>query len=194
MNETHIHNRPIAYDSILRKSREMGFSMISDLYMGSLLKTLVSSKPKGHFLELGTGSGLGTSWILDGMDRASKLITVDNDPEIIAIAKQYFGKDNRANLVCMDGGEWIKTYNGEPFDLIFADAWPGKFYEVPETLALVRPGGFYLIDDLLPGSDWPEGHQEKVDDLISYLDQRTDFELTKMQWSTGLIIATRKIE
>ena len=192
MNQTHIHNKPEIHDSIVRKSSEIGFSMNSDLYTGSLLKTLVASKPKGHFLELGTGPGLGTSWILDGMDLGSRLITVDNDPELITIAKQYFGKDERVDLICGDGGEWIRTYKGELFDLIFADAWPGKFYEVPETLALIKPGGFYLIDNLLPESDWPEGHQEKVDGLISYLEQRSDFELTKMVWSTGLIIATRK--
>jgi spermidine synthase len=38
----------------------------------------------------------------------SKIISVDNDPELITIAKQYFGHDSRVELVCADGSEWIK--------------------------------------------------------------------------------------
>ena len=47
------------------------FNMASDLYTGSLLKTLVASKPPADFFELGTGTGLATSWILTGMDKKS---------------------------------------------------------------------------------------------------------------------------
>ncbi len=40
--------------------------------------------------------------------------------------------------------------------------------------------------------NWPVGHQENVDALVGYLENRKDFNLTKMQWSTGIIIAARK--
>ena len=33
--------------------------------------------------------------------------------------------------------------------LSYADAWPGKFSQLEEALALLRPGGMYVIDDLL---------------------------------------------
>ena len=39
--------------------------------------------------------------------------------------------------------------------------------------------------------NWPEGHDENVDSLVSYLENREDFTLTKMNWSTGLIIAVK---
>jgi len=76
--------------------------------------------------------------------------------------------------------------------LIFADTWPGKFYDLEETLALIKPGGFYVIDDMNTQPDWPEGHQQKVHLLVEYLEQRDDFSLTKMNWSTGIIVATKK--
>ena len=78
------------------------------------------------------------------------------------------------------------------FDLIFADAWPGKYSEINEILDLVKVGGFYIIDDMLTQPNWPEGHQENVNKLIEYLENREDFHLTKMNWSTGIIIATKK--
>lgn len=191
MNDTSIHNIPETLPKIQEKSEEIGFTMPSDIYIGTLLKTLVSSKPRGRFLELGTGIGLSLSWMVDGMDEDSHLITVDNDPELSAIAKRYFGKDERLNITFQDGSRWIKTYDGEAFDLIFADAWPGKYSEIEEILQLVKIGGFYVIDDMAAQPNWPEGHEEHVAELISYLEARRDFTLTKMNWSTGLVIAVR---
>ena len=59
---------PPGYERILGRSREIEFPMNSDVLTGNLLRTLAASKPASAFLELGTGCGLGTSWILDGMD------------------------------------------------------------------------------------------------------------------------------
>lgn len=191
MNDTDILDKPKIHSEIERKCIEIGFTMPSDLYIGSLLKTLIASKPKGNFLELGTGIGLSLSWMVDGMDNESVLITVDNDQELIAIAEEYFGDDLRIQILCEDASNWIKTYTGTKFDLIFADAWPGKYSEIDEVLNLVKVGGFYVIDDMTAQPNWPEGHQENVNRLVSYLEKRKDFNLTKMNWSTGLIVAVK---
>lgn len=191
MNDSNIKDIPIIHSEIERKSKEIGFTMPSDVYIGTFLKTLVSSKPAGRFLELGTGIGLSLSWMVDGMDPSSTLITVDNDQELIDIAKHYFETDTRIEIVCEDGTSWIKNYGGEIFDLIFADAWPGKYSEIEEVLDLIRVGGFYIIDDMRAQLNWPEGHDKNVDRLVSYLESRTDFNLTKMNWSTGLIVAVK---
>jgi predicted O-methyltransferase YrrM len=191
MNQANIQDIPNIHKEIERKSKDIGFTMPSDMYIGTFLKTLISSKPAGRFLELGTGIGLSLSWMIDGMDASSSLITVDNDPELIDIAKQYFGTDSRVEIVCQDGTGWIKNYTGKSFDLIFADAWPGKYSEIDEVLDLINLGGFYIIDDMTAQPNWPEGHDRNVDRLVSYLESRTDFNLTKMNWSTGLIVAVR---
>ena len=52
-----ITNIPSQYEVITAISRQLDFNMASDIYTGSLLKTLVASKPGGRILELGTGSG-----------------------------------------------------------------------------------------------------------------------------------------
>ncbi|MEA1787731.1 class I SAM-dependent methyltransferase [Arenibacter sp. GZD96] len=192
MKDSNILNKPIIHSEIENKSKEIGFTMPSDLYIGTLLKTLITSKPKSNLLELGTGIGLSLSWMIDGMDPESKLISVDNDPKLIEIAENYFGKDKRVEIICADGTEWIKGYKGEKFDLVFADAWPGKYSEVDEILDLIEIGGLYIIDDMLAQPNWPDEHQENVDKLIEYLENRKDFNLTKMNWSTGIIIATKK--
>ena len=185
-------SRPALNVEIEEKTKEIGFAMPSDLYVGTLLKTLIASKPKSYFLELGTGTGLSLSWMVDGMDNGSTLITVDNDPDLIEIARGYFEDDVRVQMVCKDGSEWIKNYNGPKFDLVFADAWPGKYSELDELLELIERGGFYVIDDLLPQSNWPDGHQENVKRLVTYMENRKDLAITKLDWSTGLIIAVKR--
>ncbi|WP_282118052.1 O-methyltransferase [Maribacter aquivivus] len=192
MNDTNIQDIPKIHTEITRKSEEIGFTMPSDLYVGSFLKTLITSKPNGRFLEIGTGIGLSLSWMIEGMDADSKLISVDNDPALISIASSYFGDDDRVEVICKDGTDWINEYSGAKFDLIFADAWPGKYSEIDEVLDLLQVGGFYIIDDMTKQPNWPEGHEDNVIALTAYLEQREDLQLTKMNWSTGLIMAVKK--
>ncbi|MBD1262077.1 class I SAM-dependent methyltransferase [Maribacter polysiphoniae] len=192
MNDSNIQDTPRIYSALEETSRKIGFTMPSDLYVGTLLKTLVASKPKGKFLELGTGMGLSLSWLIDGMDEGSKIVSIDNDPELIKIAEENFGSDPRVSLLCGDGAAWIKENENQSFDLIFADAWPGKYSEIEEILSMVKVGGFYVIDDMEAQSNWPEGHELHVDGLVALLEERKDFIITKMNWSTGLVIAVKK--
>ncbi|RAI85987.1 O-methyltransferase [Algoriphagus yeomjeoni] len=191
MNLSEIVNRPRAHATIEAKSQEIGFDMPSDIYIGTLLKSLVASKPCGNFLELGTGIGLSLSWMTDGMDDCGNIISIDTDPQLTEIVSNFFMLDPRVNILCQDGAEWIKNYSGDKFDLIFADAWPGKYSELDEVLDLVKIGGIYVIDDMNEQPNWPEGHAQKVQNLVSTLEKREDFCMTKMDWSTGIILMTK---
>ncbi|MFB9843306.1 O-methyltransferase [Mucilaginibacter ginsenosidivorans] len=187
-----IHTHPKAYDSIKKATEALGFLQMSEISTCSLLKTLAASKPSGEFLELGTGTGLATAWILDGMDEESTLISLDNDETLLNVAKENLGVDKRLKLICTDGNEWIKANAKMRFSFIFADTWPGKYMMLDETLNMLAPGGFYIIDDMLPQSNWPDGHAEKVTNLLSILDSREDLAVTKMGWASGIVLAVKK--
>ena len=181
---------PVEYESIATATKALAFNMASDLYTGSLLKTLVASKPSARILELGTGSGLATSWILKGMDLNARLVTVENNAVLLEIAKQQL-KDNRIDFVLADGYDWLRNYQGAQFDLVFADAMPGKYDLFEEAFGMVKAGGFYIIDDMLPQLNWPAGHAERVEAFIGQLESRKDITLTKLNWSTGIIICVK---
>jgi len=134
MNDLEIKNIPDLYTQILEETEKRGFTMSSDLKICSLLRTLVVSKPDGSFLELGTGTGLSTSWILDGMSSNSTVISIDNDSGFQKVANKFLGSDNRLTLNETDGENWIKENSKLRFDLIFADTWPGKYSLLEETL------------------------------------------------------------
>ena len=142
--------------------------------------------------EIGTGIGLSLSWMIDGMDANSTITSVDNDSQLIEIATEFFGDDRRVHIVCQDGSKWIKDSKGNKFDLIFADAWPGKYSDLDQILELLKVGGIYVIDDMLAQPNWPEGHQDLVNELIEKLENRDDLQLTKLNWSTGIIIAVKQ--
>jgi predicted O-methyltransferase YrrM len=182
---------PKYYEQLKSESEKLGFNMPSDLQTGSLLRALAASKPGGRFLDLGTGTGLSLAWLAEGADSGSSLHTIDNSAHWQKVAKAIFAGDERINFYTGDGNYWLVNYSGEQFDLIFADAWPGKFGNLNTALKLVKPGGFYIIDDLLPQPNWPEGHQQNVDRLVNDLQNRTDFVHTPFNWSTGLMLFTR---
>jgi predicted O-methyltransferase YrrM len=190
MDDTVIRQIPPTLEAIRWESDQIGFALASEPKTGSLLRALVASKPRGRFLELGTGSGVGTAWLLAGMDSRSILISVDADPKVQEIAKRHLGHDPRVTFHLGDGGAFLESAT-QQFDLIYADAWPGKFTHLDRALALLAVGGIYFIDDLLPQPNWPEGHAPRVPALIGDLENRPGFVVTKLAWATGLMILVR---
>lgn len=191
MNDLHHLHEPEAWAALGSDTRALGFTMASEPLTCSLLRTLAASKPSSRFLELGSGTGLSTAWLLDGMDARSQLITVDHDERLLSVLRKHLGSDPRLTIVCADGDEFLRSLRGQHFDFIFADTWSGKYRLLDEALELIAPGGLYVVDDMLPQPNWPEGHAEKVAALVSTLEQRHDFHITKMSWASGVILATR---
>ena len=177
--------------SVEEDTERLGFTMASERDTGQLLRVLAATKPGGRLLELGTGTGLSACWLLDGMDADSQLLTVDNDEEVLEVARKHLGDDPRLAINCADGGDFLGSLSGERFDLIFADAWPGKFTHLGNALELMAVGGIYIIDDLLPQPSWPDGHAEKVPRLLTDLGSRDDLDLVELNWATGIVIATK---
>ncbi|MFJ8113578.1 O-methyltransferase [Streptomyces sp. NPDC096132] len=182
---------PAALPALRAEARAAGFIMSCEERTGSLLAVLAAARPGGRILELGTGTGEGTAWLLSGMSGAARLVTVELDPALQAVAREELGDDERVTFVAGDGGAWLEAYDGEPFDLVFADTWPGKFTHLDRALELVATGGIYLIDDLYPQPGWPEGHEASVERLLAELEGRKDFRCVRMAWASGLLMAVR---
>jgi len=185
---------PVALTEIERETASLGFTMASDALTGSLLRTLAAAKPGGRLLELGTGTGLATAWLLDGMDAGSTLLSVDDDPAVVAVARRHLGGDPRVRFVVTDGGACLAELarEGTRFDLVFADAWPGKYEHLERALGLVGEAGFYVVDDMLPQPSWPPDHAPRAEALARTLEARADLAVTTLGWSTGLIVAVRR--
>jgi 2-hydroxychromene-2-carboxylate isomerase/predicted O-methyltransferase YrrM len=182
--------RPSALPAIERDTAAVGFDMASDRATGALLRMLAAAKPGGRFLEIGTGTGLATAWLADGMDGGATLATIDSDESVAGVARRHLGEDARIEFRIGDAATILDQLSGA-YDLIFADAWPGKFAQLDRALDLLAPGGLYVIDDLLPQPNWPDGHGENVRRLLAELDARADLRSVRLDWSSGILIAAK---
>ena len=183
---------PATLDALLRRTRALGFDAACEARTGSLLRVLAASKPSGRLLELGTGTGVGTAWLLDGMDDAASLVSVDTDARVQAVAREHLGADSRLTLVQADALAFVAAQAPKSFDLVFADAWPGKFEGLDAVLALLKPGGFYVVDDLLPQPNWPGGdHADRVRLLLARLSAQAQAHTVALDWASGLAVLVR---
>jgi predicted O-methyltransferase YrrM len=194
LNDSVQPNPPPQLSAIQQATAAYGFGMPSESLTGALLRSLAASKPGGQLLELGTGTGLATAWLLAGMDATATLTSVDNDSGVQAIARAHLGQNPRVRFIHQPGEAFLESAAAkrEQYDLIFADTWPGKYWLLDETLGLLAPGGLFVIDDMLPQPNWPTGHPAKVAALIAGLEARHDFAVTKLAWASGLMLVTRR--
>src|SRR5689334_11755868 len=120
MNEHSTLRLPTKLTRIYTDTARLGFKMACEELTGNLLRTLAASKPSGAFLEIGTGTGVGTAWILDGMDAQSTLVTVERDEEVSAVAQRHLCKDERVSFLSMDAEAFLQESHDQQFDFIFA--------------------------------------------------------------------------
>lgn len=191
MDDQKIARVPVALEAIEDETARLGFDMPSERQTGSFLRTLVSGKPSGRILEIGTGTGLATAWMLDGLDTGGRIVSIDVDQDASGVAGRNLGGDARLHLIVSDALKWIGAYDGEPFDVIFADAMVGKYEGFELAWRNLAISGSYVIDDMLPQANWPDGHAANVTRLLSELDARADCQLVRMNWASGLVLVTK---
>ena len=138
----------------------MRFERSSISEVGRLLALVAAARPGGRFAEIGTGTGVGSAWIVSGMGPDASLGTVEVDDERAAAAQRLVADE--ANMRVLHG-DWHEVLPPEaPFDLLFFDGGGWKRSpphqmraESERALDLVAPGGVVAMDNLTPEHLWP---------------------------------------
>lgn len=123
----------------------------SDPEVGRLLEILARSIGARRMLEVGTAIGYGTLCLLRG-SADGRVVTIDPDPERLALARGYLEREGLADRV-----EWIEGRGLEVlakleggFDLVYLDALKTEYRRYLDlSLPLLRVGGLVVIDNLL---------------------------------------------
>jgi predicted O-methyltransferase YrrM len=126
INEDQFQPPPRLLASIMADTRELGFMKWCWPQVGALSRLMASLKPCGRLVEIGTGTAVGTRWLLDGLDLGATLTSVDTDPKVQAIARAHLGHDPRLTILNEDGATLIRREQQSSIDLIFADGGAGK--------------------------------------------------------------------
>ena len=119
---------------------------------GRLLKDLAAGIEGGVIGETGTGYGVGSAWIISGMQPTSRLVTIEIDAQRSSEVRDLLS--DHPNVVVLNG-DWKELANQGPFDMLFLDGG-GKREEQDLSVSMLNPGGFAVMDDLTPESHWPE--------------------------------------
>jgi predicted O-methyltransferase YrrM len=119
-----------------------------------LLQTLTAQVRGGVIGEMGTGAGIGTSWISLVLASDTRIVTIEIDEARSAAVRSLFAGDPRVAVVT---GDALDIAAHGPFDLLYCDAGPGKISDQARTIAMTKPGGLIYLDDLTPARndlDW----------------------------------------
>jgi hypothetical protein len=80
--------------------------------------------------------------------------------------------------------------SAERYDLIYADAWPGKFSHLDEDARAFAPRR-HLLHRRPVAADWPDGHAPKVPVLIDDIERRGSFVTVRLVRGSGLMLVVR---
>jgi len=111
----------------------------------ALLRVLVTGR---NVAEMGAAYG-ETAAVM--AETARSVVTVERDPERVAVARERLAA--LGNVELLEGDVYEQLRGRGPFDLVFVDGGlrPVTDERWDAILALVEPGGLLVKDDLTPG-------------------------------------------
>jgi predicted O-methyltransferase YrrM len=188
-----MYDLPAPVAQATQRAADAGFEYSCEPDAGRLLATLSAAVPPGgRILELGTGTGVGTAWIVYGVGARTDVtaVSVELDRATAAVAATgawpawlRFEADDAERALARLGG----------FDLIFADAPGGKWTGLDLTIAALNPGGVLLLDDMdLARYPQPE-HQKVVTGIRRTVLTHPDLVAAEFAAGSGFLLATRRI-
>jgi predicted O-methyltransferase YrrM len=165
------------------------FHMSSEPAMGALLRTLAATKPGGRLLEIGAGIGVGSAWILDGMDADARLTGLEVHEGVAAVCRDLLRHDERVEIITTDSSAWLAAYHGPKFDFVFIDTTITKFDRRDLVYPHLARGAILVADDLLPQSKWTDDHLPRVEQFRREIVTEPYLVPTLVDWASGVLVA-----
>jgi predicted O-methyltransferase YrrM len=137
------------------RAAEVGVSAV-DAPTGAVLRLLAATVGARTAVELGTGAGVSTLWLLRGLTSDGVLTTVDADGEHQRLAKASLADagvpSGRVRLIQGRALEVLPRLSEASYDVVFCDASRSENADYLEAaLPLLRPGGLVVFAGALGG-------------------------------------------
>jgi predicted O-methyltransferase YrrM len=125
--------------------------------VGSYLRHLAHILDAQSVVEIGTGSGVGALWVLEGMLPSGTLTSIDGEQEHSAIAKIALQDaqiaQSRFRLITNPAIEVMTKLADRAYDLvIFRDNAEDLHDAIIEAHRILRSGGVFVIDNFFGGA------------------------------------------
>jgi predicted O-methyltransferase YrrM len=150
----------ISEDEVKRDARARGEEIgVTDATSGTgaYLKHLAHSLSAQTVVEIGTGSGVGALWVLDGMLASGTLTSIDDEMEHSNIAKIAFQDAQiapaRFRLITNPVMDVMTKLADRAYDLVIFRHNPEDLpFAIAEAHRILRSGGVFVVDNFFGGS------------------------------------------
>lgn len=124
---------------------------------GAYLKHLAHNLSAQSVVEIGTGSGVGALWVLEGMLASGTLTSIDDEMEHSNIAKAAFLEADiapaRFRLITNPVMDVMTKLADRAYDLVIFRHNPEDLpFAITEAHRILRSGGVFVIDNFFGGS------------------------------------------
>jgi predicted O-methyltransferase YrrM len=174
------------------RARSAGFGGSCHPAVGTLLAILAAHlRPRARVLELGTGAGVGTGWIVCGvLPRTDvQVVTVERDPRLARIAAE---QDWPAFVDLRVADALTELAVLGTFDLIFADAPAGKWYGLERTISALNPDGLLVVDDMTPAAWMTAEYRRRQAEVRRQLLTCAALTSVEMRHGSGVMLSVRR--
>ena len=121
---------------------------------GAVLTALAAATGAKAVVEIGTGAGVGSIYLLRGMRPDGVLTTIDVEPEHHRAARETYAEagipSGRVRLISGRALDVLPRLTDGAYDLVFCDADKSEYAGyLEQALRLLRPGGTVVFDNAL---------------------------------------------
>jgi predicted O-methyltransferase YrrM len=144
-----------ALTSARARAAEVGVAAV-DPATGGVLRLLAAAVGARTAVELGTGAGVSTLWLLRGLAEDGVLTSVDSDGEHQRLAKASLNEagvaSGRVRLIQGRALDVLPRLSEAAYDVVFCDAARSENPDyLRAALTLLRPGGLVVFAGALAG-------------------------------------------
>lgn len=157
----------IAEDSVKSAARARGVENgVTDVSQGTgaYLRQLAHQIKAQAVVEIGTGSGVGALWLLEGMLASGTLTSIDDEMEHSSIAKIALSEADiaqpRYRLITNSVMDVMTKLTDRAYDLVVFRHNPEDLsFAISEAHRILRSGGVFVIDNFFGGGKVPDPAQ-----------------------------------
>ena len=195
----------IAEDAIKTAARARGLELGAiDVTQGTgaYLRHLAHQLSAQSVVEIGTGSGVGALWLLEGMMASGTLTSIDDEMEHTNIAKMALAEADiaqpRFRLITNSVMDVMTKLTDRAYDLVVFRHNPEDLsFAISEAHRVLRSGGVFVIDNFFGGSKVQDPAQRDPK-TIALREAGKSIKLDTEAWVTtliptgdGLLLATK---
>ena len=184
----------IAEDSIKSAARARGVENgVTDVSQGAgaYLRQLAHQIKAQSVVEVGTGSGVGSLWLLEGMLSSGTLTSIDDEMEHTSIAKIALAEADiaqpRFRLITNSVMDVMTKLTDRAYDLVVFRHNPEDLsFAISEAHRILRSGGVFVIDNFFGGGKVPDPAQRDPK-TIALRDAGKSIKGDTDSWVTSLV-------